>query len=726
MSDPLQDLAGRVGFAPGYHDAFGQWHELAPDDRAALLRALGLAIDGPGAAEAALARLVAADWLRPLPPVLVLADGPRQVPIALPIGGGRPRLRWSLRLETGETRDGETSFADLPWLEGATVEGRAVERRALALPDGLPDGYHQFSLAEPATAMTLIVAPARCWQPELVAAGGRLWGLSVQLYSLRSRRNWGVGDFTDLARLMALAGRLGAAFVGINPVHARCPFRPEDDSPYAPSDRRFLDVMALDVEAIAEVAEDRALRRRIAEPAFQAELARLRAAPLVDHPGVAAAKLPLLAAAYGNFRARHLAADTARAGDFRRFVAAGGEPLRRFARFLAIRGALQAGGGGVPAWADWPAELQDPESPAVAALAAREAVQVDYHLYLQWQAELQLAAVARVADAAGMAIGLYRDLAVGAARDAAESWSDHALLARQATVGAPPDLYNREGQNWGLPPPRPAALAEAGYAPFVELLRANMRHAGALRIDHAMALARLFWIPVGRRGGAGTYLHYPFRDLAALVALESQRQRCLVIGEDLGSVPEGFRDRLSERAILSYRVLWFERGHDGGFKAPGDYPALAIAIPTTHDLPTLAGFWTARDIERRAALGLYPDEAARRREVDQRAADRHHLARALAAAGLPAPDPNALDGTVPAMLAPAVHAYVGRSGALLAAFQLDDVLGELEAVNLPGTFREYPNWRRKLGMDLEDLAEDPRLAALGAAMREAGRTATKA
>jgi 4-alpha-glucanotransferase len=723
MSDPLLALAERAGLDPGFHDAFGQWHALAPDDRASLLRALGLLADGPDNAGATLARIADAAFTRPLPPVLVLADAPRRVPIALPADAVPPRLRWSLRLESGEVREGEAAFAELPWLEGATLGSRAYERRALALPDDLPTGYHQLSLAEPAAGMALIVAPQRCWQPPRLAAGGRSWGLSVQLYSLRSRRNWGIGDLTDLARLMTMAGRLGAAFVGINPLHARCPFRPQDDSPYSPSDRRFLDIMALDVEAVPDVAEDPALLRRIADPAFQATLARLREAPLVDHPGVAAAKLPLLEAAYANFRVRHLARDTPRAAEFRRFVAAGGDTLMRFARFLAIRAAIRAEGGGVPVWADWPVELQDPTGPAVEALAGRDAAEVEYHLYLQWQAERQLAAVAAAAESCGMAIGLYRDLAVGAARDAAENWSGSTLLAREATIGAPPDLYNRDGQNWGLPPIRPAALREDGYRHFIELLRANMRHAGALRIDHAMALTRLFWIPAGRPGSSGSYVHYPFADLAALVALESQRHRCLVIGEDLGSVPDGFRDRLAERAILSYRVFWFERRPDGGFRPPGEYLAQAIASATTHDLPTLAGFWTARDIERRAELGLYADAAAKERELALRTADRHHLAAALAAAGLPAPDPAVADGRVPAMLAASVHAFIGRSGAQLAAIQLDDVLGELDAVNLPGTFHEYPNWRRKLGRDLEDLEGDARLAALAESMRQAGRAA---
>ncbi|MFO1056493.1 MAG: 4-alpha-glucanotransferase [Dongiaceae bacterium] len=717
----LARLAERAGLALGYHDGFGKWREPADADLEALLGALGL--DLSGGPQAALAALDAAARGRALPPVLVLRRGADawQVPVDLP----RPvpaRLAWTLHREDGVVESGEVRTAALVRLPAPRgAPGRAGTRRALPLAADLPTGYHRLSLPALGAETLLAIAPSRCHQPAAFAEGRRLWGLSVQLYGLRSRRNWGIGDFTDLARLATLAGRHGAAFVGLNPLHARCPFRPEDGSPYAPSDRRFLDILSIDVEALPEIREDRQLRRRIAGKRFQARLAALRAPPLVDYPGVAAAKLPLLEAAWEVFRIRHLARNTARADEYRRFVADGGEALRRFALFLALREEVRARTGAVPGWRDWPAELQDPASPAVAAFAESHAPRLGLQLYLQWQAELQLAAAAVAGQVAGLAVGLYRDLAVGAGADGAECWSGRALLADGSSVGAPPDAYNAEGQNWGLPPWRPGALAAAGYGPFLEMLRANMRHAGALRIDHAMALKRLFWIPAGRRGASGSYVAYPFADLAALVALESERHRCLVIGEDLGSVPEGFRETLAELGILSYRVLWFERDGGGGFLPPERYPAQAIAIPTTHDLPTLAGFWTGRDIATRTGLGLYPDDAMRGAAVADRTADRARLAAALAAADLPAPDPEAVGEKAPPGLADAVHGLIGRTAAGLAAVQLDDVLGAVDAVNLPGTFREYPNWRHKLDTDLEDLEDDPRLASLARVMHEAGR-----
>jgi (1->4)-alpha-D-glucan 1-alpha-D-glucosylmutase len=721
VAPALARLAERAGLALRYRDGFGKWREPAEGDLAALLRALGLSLEG--GPEAALARLEAAAQARALPPVLVLRRGadPWQVPVALP-SPPPGRLAWTLQCEDGRVLAGEADLRDLVRLRPAKGRaGGSGQNRALPLPADLPTGYHRLVLPGLGAETLLAIAPARCHQPPALASGGRLWGLSVQLYGLRSRRNWGIGDFTDLATLATLAGRLGAAFVGVNPLHARCPFRPEDGSPYAPSDRRFLDILSLDVEAVPEVRQDRRLRRRIAGKRFQARLAVLRALPLVDYVGVAALKLPLLEAAWQLFRTRHLARGTARADEFRRFVADGGEALRRFALFLALREEIRARTGAVPGWRDWPSELQDPASPAVAAFALSHAPRIELQLYVQWQAELQLAAAAMAGEVAGLSVGIYRDLAVGAGADGAECWSGRALLADGATVGAPPDAYNAEGQNWGLPPLRPAALAAAAYQPFLEMLRANMRHAGALRIDHAMALMRLFWIPAGRRGASGSYVGYPFADLAALVALESERHRCLVIGEDLGSVPDGFREKLAEIGILSYRVLWFERDAKGGFLAPELYPVQAIAIPTTHDLPTLAGFWTGRDIDTRAGLGLYPGDAARGAAVADRAADRARLAAALEAAGLPAPDPEAAGAAPPPDLADAVHGLIGRTAAGLAAVQLEDVLGVLDAVNLPGTFREYPNWRHKLPADLDDLAADPRLDALARVMREAGR-----
>ncbi|MBK9606122.1 MAG: 4-alpha-glucanotransferase [Betaproteobacteria bacterium] len=731
MNDALARLAAAAGIEHGYWDGLGTWRGLEDDTAAALLRALGLNPAGNLEYQAReLEEGAGAKGL--LPPVLIVRAGMDPgascvVPLSLPQRLCGSALRWTLTLESGATKQGQSLPAP------GAGPGSAFERGGepwlhcgIDLGAPVPPGYHRFALAADGatdgTAAALIVAPARCYIPAALAAGRRCWGLAIQLYSLRSARNWGIGDFTDLAQLAGIAGRAGAAVIGLNPLHARHLARPDEASPYSPSSRLFLDAMYLDVEAIADFAGCADAAASVRDPAFRARLEALRAAPLVDHRGIALLKLPVLETLHRHFRAECANAGDAAAGrarDFAAFRQRQGEPLARFAEFEALRLQLRDGGGVLPGWHEWPPEWRDPLGPALAQFRIDAAERIEFQCYLQWQAELQLDAAAAAARAAGLHLGLYRDVAVGAAHDSAESWGDQDLIAQGISVGAPPDLLSRNGQNWGLPPWNPRALAARAYAPFAALLAANMRGAGALRIDHVMALARLFWIPEGMPGTSGCYVRYPFEELAAIVALESVRNRCLVIGEDLGSVPDGLRERLHDLGFLSYRVLVFERHWhgDGSFKRPADYPAQALAIVATHDMPTIADYWNGTDIARRAALGLFPEPQLREQEAGRRTAERAGILALLGELGLSPPDAN--DAT---QVAESLHAAVARTPAMLAVVQLDDLLGETEPANIPGTHREYPNWRRKLSRGIEDIAEDPRLARLAAAMRGAKRS----
>lgn len=593
-------------------------------------------------------------------------------------------------------------------------------------PDHNPDGQAQALEQNRPDPSPLL---ERCYLPAFLAAGGRCWGLAIQLYSLRSARNWGIGDFGDLARIATLAGQAGAALIGLNPLHARHLARPDEASPYAPSSRLALDAMYLDVEAIADFAACEPARARIASATFQADLASARHTALIDHAAVSALKLPVLQLLFEHFR--QAGASGARGDAQAAFIASGGQPLERFATFEALRLWMLERDGVVHRWRDWPAEWRDPDSQALRDFRRAHTARVEFQFYLQWQAELQLEAAAAAARAAGMRIGLYRDLAVGAADDGAECWSDQQLIAAGASVGAPPDMLNREGQDWGLPPWQPRVLAARSYVPFAQLLAANMRAAGALRIDHVMALTRLFWIPAGMGGAAGGYVRNRFDVLAAIVARESRHQQCMVIGEDLGSVPDGFREALAERGFLSYRVLMFERhwAGDGSFKRPWEYPAQALATVATHDMATIAEYWRGDDIDRRAALGLFADAAMHAAEAARRAPERQGLLTLFDELGLRpadatpdgARDGAPADGGVCDAVAAALHATVARCNAMLALVQLDDIGGETAPVNIPGTYREYPNWRRKLSFALEDLTTDPRWAALVRTMRDAGR-----
>ena len=728
MDEALLRLALAAGIEAEYWDGLGTRRQLGSATARAVLTSLGF--DGEadcGEQEHALRQ---AAWARPLPEVLVFDEGQAiEFASGLPPGAASAAVEWRVELESGACLAGTATPQKMAAGPRAGADSAALQhcriRIEFAAGTIAGPGYHRLCLPALHASTVLIVTPRRCHQPEDLATGARSWGLAVQLYAVRSARNWGIGDFTDLAHLAAHAGHAGAALIGLNPLHARHLARPDQASPYAPSSRRMLDPVYLDVEAIAEYAHCGEARALVATSGFQARLAAARATPLVDYANVTALKLQVLALLHRQFQLADDNDGAARRAACRAFVEHEGAALERFAQFQALQLWMLERNGRLASWPDWPAEWRDPASPAVAAFCMRESTRIDYQYYLQWQAAVQLEAADASARAAGMRVGLYRDLAVGAAADGAECWSDPGLIAPLASVGAPPDLLNREGQDWGLPPWNPRALACAAFRPFTALLRANMHSAGALRIDHVMTLTRLFWIPAGQRGDSGAYVRHDFAALAGIVALESRRNRCMVIGEDLGSVPDGFREALAERGLLSYRVLSFERHWqgDGSFKRPWEYPAQALATVATHDMPTIAEYWLGGDILRRDALGLFPSPQLRDEESVRRLEERQRILALLDELGLRPGDAELADPAGAGLaVAAALHAAIARSNAMLAVVQIDDIEGEIEPANIPGTFLEYPNWRRKLSRNLEDIFADARFAALADAMRAAGRT----
>lgn len=694
-------VAALLGIETRHTDALGVVHE--PDDEtlAALVAAFGLPTD-PERAAAALAGPRGAAPLGLDPLYVVPAEAP-----ALDLRLDGAPAEWRLDFESGGSAEGR-------WLPG---DG------ALRLPDNMPLGYHKLHLAVAGTAETVEVAaaPAACFLPPELEEGARSWGITTQLYSLRSERNWGMGDFTDLARLAASVGRSGAVTVGINPLHALFASEPRHASPYSPSSRMHLDYLYIDPSAVPGFADDAALRMLAPEAALRTA----RASELVDHAAVAALKRPVLEALFRRFRAVDLAENSNAAKAFRRFKRSGGPALAAFATFEALHEHLNSNGGGF-SWHGWPPGLRDPASAAVAAFAKAHRDRVEFFQFLQWQADSQLAAAAESGRAGGLSLGLYRDLAVGVNPQGADAWADQSIVAPHMAIGAPPDALSRAGQDWGLAPVNPLALRHRGFRPFIAALRANMRHAGVLRIDHVMSLRRLYWVPAGRSAVAGAYVRYPFTELLRLVALESQRQRCAVVGEDLGTVPSGFRETMQAANMLSYRVVMFERRGDGNFAPPGDYPPLAAASAATHDLATLKGFWLGRDIAWRQRLRLYPDAAAEAADIAERYTARWQLLEALEREALmprarfggflpPAGEP-----VYTSELGEAILAYLARSRARLMLVQIEDVAGEVEQANLPGTSDAHPNWRRRLTATLDgilDGGEMRRVAALTRAER---------
>lgn len=656
--DALHAAAEHMGVLPRWRAIDGSERETSAETKRALLDAMGWDGDGP----------------EPAAPseTVVLAGAPARVPA--PDG-----LAFTL---LGD--DGAAVLA-----EGRVADGAAD------LP-GLPSGVHRLIIGGGASEVLVIAAPRHPPAAPEIAGRSRLWGVLAALYGQRSARGIGVGDFSDLGALAARLGALGADFVGINPVCA--PGADGEISPYSPTHRGFLNPAHIAIDAISGFATNPVVQRLMADAA--PKIASARAAGLVDYETASAVRAPVLEALFAEG-----------GGDpaFALWRAGAGAALEDFAIFEAI---AETHG---PSWRFWPAPLRDRASPETAAFAARAAERVTFHAWSQWIAGGQLAGAQARAKAGGMALGLYLDLAVGARPDGAEVWCAPEAYAAGVSIGSPPDAFAPDGQTWGLAPFSPPGLRRAAYGPFRDVLRATMAHAGLVRIDHALGLNRCFWAP--ESGVEGGYVRYPLDVMLAIVAIEAEAAGAAVIGEDLGVTPSGFRERLAEAGLYGCAVTQFERDHGGVFHAPRDYRQLSLASFATHDTPTIRGWLHGRDLDWRARLGQLPDEGGSR---EDRARSREGLEWMLGREGdLHRPEGGGLaedDAVVDA-----AHRALARSGAEMAAIQLDDALGEVEQQNLPGTIDEHPNWRRRAPVALEALADAPGLRRAAAIMNEERR-----
>lgn len=713
MSDLLDQLCERCGVLPEYRDIWGNAHHTSDAAKRALLAAMGVAANTEDEIARSLHGFERREWERPLSPVQVVREAarPHRVAISLPAAEEQLTYCWCLRRESGAEERGEFSPFALEEVGRRDFDERTFVRRVLALVLPLEPGYHRFAIERGdgkglTGEMSLIVAPAACYEPPVIQGDGRVWGFAAQLYGIRSERNWGIGDFGDLRRMIEFCGEVGAGTVLLNPLHALFPDAPDHASPYSPSNRAYFNTLYLDVDAIADFAECAEAQAMVHAPQFQAQLRALRAAGQVDYRGVAEVKSKVLDRLYGHFRAHHLARHTDRARAFRAFQSEHGESLRKQALFEALQEHFRAQDSGVWGWPAWPEAYLDQHAPEVAAFCDVHLDRVEFFEYLQWQAAGQLAAAGTRSWELGLGIGIMLDLAIGVAEGGAATWTRRELYALGASTGAPPDEINRLGQDWGLPPWIPHQLTAAAYEPFIEILRANMRDSGALRMDHVMGLQRLFWVARGLPVAEGAYVAYPFEDLLGILALESQRNRCLVVGEDIGTVPDEVRHALQPMGVLSTRLLYFERQDDGRLKPPQAYPVNAVAAVTTHDLPTLAGFWQGLDIDLRAQLHLFPDDEVRNHQVIARSEDGAQLLVALEGEGVLPPGSGLQPVAFPEMtaeLAAAVYTYLARAPSKLLLVQMEDGFGVREQPNLPGTMEPaYPCWRLKMPLNLEE------------------------
>ena len=734
----LATLAEHVGIAADYHDIAGTLHRTSDETRRAILTAMGFTVDSTAALTQALREWDDAPWQRSCDPVRILRDDEAGLPLSccLALEDGKEQsvvVEWQIRDEANAVMQEGQAGPGLSAVEARFLDGRRHVRVEIPAPRGLSLGYYQLTVRAEGLVgggvgtMRVIVAPCQCYVPPAIEANQRLWGLALQLYSLSSDRNWGCGDFTDLGRIVEWAGReLGAGVIGLNPLHALRNTTPYHISPYAPYSRLYLNELYIDLERLPEFYGSEEAQQQFRAPEFQAKLQVLRESRQVDYDAIATAKRTMLDSAYRKFltdaysgEEPNLQPKTARAWLLERFIQSEGTPLELYASFQTLEEERRLIQSKSATWHDWPKQFLTPGQP-VREYAKRHRKRIRFFQYIQWVASEQLNEIRRAAEQLAMPIGLYHDLALGADRNGAEAWVYQAVLALGADCGAPPDAFAPEGQNWGLPPINPHALRASGYEMMIQLLRNNFRSGGAIRLDHVMAFCRLFWIPRGRPASEGTYVQYPFEDLLAIVALESVRSKTLVIGEDLGTVPDWVREQLAKARVLSYRVFYFERGGDGAWKSPGDYPAQSLAVATTHDLPTLTGFWSGEDLRVRAGLDAFPDDAARRQAWEERQRDKGGILSALKREGL-LPDGVTEDlATAPAMtndLCRAIHLYLARTPSCIVLANLEDGLGELSQTNLPGTVDSHPNWTRKYAVPVDEILGDERIRQLGAVLR---------
>lgn len=672
QSKRLEQAALTAGISPNYINAHGKPQSISAQTKQRLLDAMHPV---PAAVSAA-----------PVPAVQVFIHGKKKRLVV----SGKGQYQWQLTTEAGKTYQGEVSGGD-----------------DLPLPGGLALGYHSLTLTQKKQQWTcrVIIAPARCYEPQALRDGKKLWGACVQLYTLRSENNWGIGDFGDLKQMLTGVGERGGAFIGLNPIHALYPAYPESASPYSPSSRRWLNIIYIDVNAVEDFAQSKAAQAWWKKAATQKALRAARESEWVDYSAVTALKLTALRMAWQGFSQRGEGDEQFAA--FRAFVEQEGDSLYWQAAFDALH-AFQVQEDPLRwGWPAWPQGYQSIDSPEVKAFCQQHADEVNFYLWLQWLAFTQFAECWQTSQGYQMPIGLYRDLAVGVAEGGAETWCDRELYCLKASVGAPPDILGPLGQNWGLPPMDPHVMQTRGYAPFVDLLRANMKNCGALRIDHVMSMLRLWWIPYGETADQGAYVHYPVDDLLAILALESHRHQCMVIGEDLGTVPQEIVGKLRRSGVYSYKVLYFEND-DKVFHAPEAWPEQSMAVATTHDLPTLRGYWESGDLTLGKTLGLYPDEELLSGLYDDREQAKQGLLTALHQHGcLPQrAGKKALRMPMSSILNRALQRYIADSNSALLGLQPEDWLDMSSPVNVPGTSDQYQNWRRKLAVSLEEMFAD--------------------
>ena len=712
----LLQLARSYGIEPEYKDGTGVQRSVPLPTLQYILSCMGVHSSSSIEVGQSLAEVKLKPWQNILDDVVVVypAQRDQSVAISLPLGSHTAEevsVKWTLQSQHSTIKKFQCRGNACRIVGTKVIRGVRHVRLALSVPKRLSLGYYRltvtaiFGMSTIEGTALVIAAPLQCYAP---TRPSRSWGIALQLYGLRSRRNWGIGDFGDLRRVMKWAGgTLQAETVGVNPLHAPTA---GVSSPYSPSSRLFCNPLYLDIESIEEFRRTPALQNWHRSEPFLSELDKIREDRLINYEKISTVKWQMFEALYQAFQQQHEQSSTGRARKFARFKKEGGEVLERFALFQVLSENFKSS-----PWREWPREFHDPTSPAVEAFKKEQEARVGFYQYLQWQCEEQLRAVDRTGMKAKMPLGLYLDLPVGIHPDGADAWMYQKQLLEGVTIGAPPDFFNLQGQSWGLLASHPSQLRRHAYQFFIATLQRNMRPGGVLRIDHALGLFRLFLIPEGGSGHDGAYVQFPVNELLAILALESVTNRVVVVGEDLGTVTPTIKKRLANAGLLSYKLLPFERTSHGGFCAPQHYPEQALVSATTHDLPTLRGFWAGRDIEWKEHLEMYPSSGDAEVAWEDRAKDRLALVKAMRHEGVfhLSSEDKQMPVNMSMKFRQAIYAFLARTRARLLVIPLEDLVGELETPNFPGVpHGAYPSWRLKMTPDIERLRTDTQMVSI--------------
>ncbi len=728
-------LAASYGIEPEYTDNWGRIRRIPVETKYNILKAMGVKVDTEALSNGSRHARGEGEWSRMTEPTIVasLSSLPKKLMFQMPqvaqsasAGSADEDLEVSLKVtdESGMARHFAFTHEELSFCGSRRIGNKVYKRWGLPFPELRTLGYYRFHLSalmgRQLRSQTVFVAicPEKACIPPALQGDRRAAGISISLYGVRSGRNWGVGDFGDLKEILNwVAEDLHGSIVGLNPLHAVLNRRPFNTSPYLPMSRYYRNFIYLDIPAMEDYRDSTEARALVNASETQHLLSELRASETVEYEQVAALKLKVLRQVFETFLKNHWNTTSSRIDrkkELEKYIDREGLLLDNFATFCALDSVMRSRDPGAWTWSRWPREYQRPDTDAVQRFRQEQWQDVLFYKYIQWQLEKQLGQIQNYAESRGMCIGLYHDLALAIDRFSADFWAYQNFFIPKLRVGAPPDAFSQHGQDWGFPPPDMEKFRETGYDLLIKEIQKNCAFGGALRIDHVMRFFHLYCIPEDEPPSKGAYISQPFEDLLMIVALESVRNQVVIVGEDLGTVSPYIRKRLTEANILSYRLLYFEKDNQQNFVLPEDYPELALVTVTTHDLPTLAGFWTHRDIEVRKEAGMLENQQALIEAAAERTVDKEKLLGLLQELGLLpehcSTDVNAYP-EVTGELHNAVVGFLAMTPAKLFILSQQDLFKETDQQNLPGTTNEYPNWSLKMKYALEQLRSDPEARA---------------